>query len=323
MGKEKIRSESKLKIPYFKPPFLEKRSVISKIEEIIDTRIYTKGIYHFELEKQLADYLNVDYAITCSSGTMAIFIALRTLKELEGYNTVAMPSFNWSSDRIAAEMANYEIIYADINPDTWLMDNVPGAVDLVMPVDTFGSRSDLHLEYSVPMMFDATHSLGCEGVGDRGLLECISFAATKTVTAGEGGLITTNYPDIAKKATELRDMCSRLPEISCVMASAYLRTLDERIKAKKRINWYYRKHLPYQFQKIESDSTFSKVCFLCETKEESEEIIKKTTGIVECRKYYKPLVKSLKNTDDIYNRIVCIPAWVGCPTERVVEAIKT
>lgn len=323
MGERKISTEDKNeRIPYFQPPYLEVKQVIPKIEEIIDTRIYTKGIHRYNLEEALAEYLNVDHVITCSSGSMAIFIGLRTLKELEGYNTVCIPSFNWSSDRLATEMAGFEIIYADINPETWLMGNVPGAVDLVMPVDTFGSRSDLHLEYSVPMLFDATHSLGGEGVGDRGLLECFSLAATKPVTAGEGGFIATNYRDIAKKATELRDMCSRLPEISCAIALEYLKNLDERIKAKREIAEYYRTHLPFQFQKIEYDSTYSKVCFLCESKEESDAIIKKVAEAgIECRKYYKPLVE-LENTDKVYDNILCLPAWVGVDYKQVVEAIK-
>jgi len=164
---------------------------------------------------------------------------------------------------------------------------------------------------------DSTHSLGNKGVGSRGLLECFSLAATKPVTACEGGFITTNDPKIAKKAIEIRDMTSRLPEISCVIALGYLKQLPENIKAKRATAQYYRTHLPFQFQKIEHDSTFSKICFLCE---DSEGIIKRAEAGVECRKYYKPLVE-LENTDRVYERIVCLPAWVGVDYKRVTEKV--
>jgi len=312
-------------IPYFKPPYLEAKKILPQIEEIINTRMYTKGIHRDELETQLSEYLGVDHVITTSSGTMAIFIGLRVLHNLYRFKHVGMPSFNWSSDRIAAEMSNFDITYIDINRDTWLIDENyepyktrgPYDIDLILDLDTFGSRSELCDHTNIPLIMDSTHSLGNKGVGSRGLLECFSLAATKPVTACEGGFITTNDPKIAKKAIEIRDMTSRLPEISCVIALGYLKQLPENIKAKRATAQYYRTHLPFQFQKIEHDSTFSKICFLCE---DSEGIIKRAEAGVECRKYYKPLVE-LENTDRVYERIVCLPAWVGVDYKRVTEKV--
>ena len=319
------------KIPYFQPPYLEAKKVLPQIEQIINTRVYTKGIHRDDLETQLSEYLGVDHVITTSSGTMAIFIGLSALKKIYRYHHVGLPAFNWGSDALACKMANFEITYIDINRDTWLIDKNyepykirgPYDIDVILDLDTFGSHSDLCDHTNMPLLMDSTHSLGNKGVGSRGLLECFSLAATKPVTACEGGFITTNDPKIAKKAIELRDMTSRLPEISCVIALEYLRQLPENIKAKRATAQYYRSHLPFQFQKIERDSTFSKVCFLCESKEESEAIIKKAAEAgIECRKYYKPLVKGLKNTDKVYDHIVCLPAWVGVDYKRVVEAIE-
>lgn len=338
MGKKNISTEDENeRIPYFRPPYLEAKAVIPKIEEIINTRIYTKGIHRYQLEKELADYLNVDHVITTSSGTSAIFIGLQTLRSLYRFHHVGLPGFNWSSDKFACKMANFDITYIDIDRDTWLINNNyepyktrgPYDIDLILDLDTFGNHSELYKNTDIPLIVDATHSLGGKNAGSRGLLECFSMAGTKNVTSGgEGGFLTTNDPKIAKKTTELRDMCSRLPEISCVIALEYLKNLDDRIKEKKKIAKYYRTHLPYQFQKIESDSTFSKIGFLCDSAEESEAKIKAAAEKgVDCRKYYKPLttvnVARLVNTYDVYDRIVCLPAWVGVDAERVVEAIKT
>jgi len=305
-------------IPYFKPPQISTEKVLPYIEEILTTRIYTKGIHRYELGDSLARYLNIKYAITCSSGTMALYIGLKVLKDLFDYETVIMPSFNWTSDKISAEMAGYEIKYADITSDTWhLAKNIEhDDKTVVLGLDTFGNI-DSSNRYDI---IDATHSLGAKNTTNRSLITCFSMAATKTVTSGgEGGFIATNDDEIAQKAIELRDICSRLPEISCVIAQEYLTQLNDNIKAKIWIANYYRTQLPYEFQKIEHDSTCSKVCFLCDN---SAEVIKKCAEKgIECRKYYKPLVKGLKNSDEIYSRIVCIPAWVGVNANQVVEAI--
>lgn len=307
------------KIPYFRPPPIDKSQVIPKIEEVLSTRIYSKGIYKDKLETALKKYLDADFIISCGSGTAGLFILLSAVKEVYNFKSIDMLSFTWPSDLIATKAAGFsKINFLDIDKDTWNLPHAKHNTDFVLVQDTFGNIDNAEYENCI---VDATHSLGCKNIGGRGFGEVISLAPTKMVSSGEGGIITTNDPKIAKKAIEIRDMCSRLPEISCVIALEYLKNLDERIKAKKKIAEYYRTHLPYQFQKIEHNSTFSKVCFLCESGE-SEAIIKKAADAgVECRKYYKPLQKGLKNTDDVYSRIVCLPAWVGVDVERVVFSL--
>jgi dTDP-4-amino-4,6-dideoxygalactose transaminase len=188
-----------------------------------------------------------------------------------------------------------------------------------LALDTFGNV-DTNDYPEDRTLYDATHSLGAKGVGSRGIAECFSMAATKPVTGGgEGGFITTNDHAFAERCTELRDMCSRIPEMSCVVALEYLSHLDERIKEKHRIAAYYRKNLPYHFQEIPHDSTHSKVCFLCDN---SDELIARAAAAgVECRKYYKPLA-DLPISNTVYSRIVALPAWAGVNAEQVVTALR-
>ena len=301
-------------IPYFRPPPIAFSAIEQRIRGIVDSRIYTKGMYHDMLEDELQEYLGVDHVITCSSGTSALWIAMRVmLKNSNDY--ISIPAFNWQSDRIAAESAGYNIIYADIDPDTWI--NVPGIIDAYLALDTFGSVDTNDYPEDVTV-YDATHSLGAKGVGSRGVAECFSMAATKMVPAGEGGFITTNDRDFAQRCAELRDMCARIPEISCVIALEYLHRLDKMLAEKRRVAAYYRKNLPYRFQKIPHDSTHSKICFLCDN---SEEVIARAAAAgVECRRYYKPL-QDLPYSEYVYYHIVCLPAWAGVDVERVVEAV--
>jgi dTDP-4-amino-4,6-dideoxygalactose transaminase len=230
-----------------------------------------------------------------------------------------MPTFNWGSDAIAVDAAGCTITWTDIDPDTWLSDRPVSQHSGVLALDTFGSVDTN--DYHENTVYDATHSLGAKGVGSRGVAECFSLAATKPVTGGgEGGFITTNDLYIAQKCTELRDLCSRIPEMSCVVALEYLSHLDEMLAAKKKIAKYYRKHLPYQFQEIPHDSTYSKICFLCDNS--TELIARAAKNGVECRKYYKPL-HDMPHSTDVYNRIVCLPSWCGVDVKRVVAAIET
>jgi len=311
-----------MQIPYFRPPPIDYSKIEPKIGAIVDSRVYTKGMYRDLLEDELQEYLGVDHVIATSSGTSALWIAMRVMRQIYHTSHISMPVFNWQSDRIAAESAGYWIRYEDIDPYTWLRNAIREIdYDSYLALDTFGSVDNHY--YPVNTIYDATHSLGAKGVGSRGIAECFSMAATKMVPSGEGGFITTNDHHFAQRCAELSDMCSRLPEISCVVALEYLSHLDERMFEKREVAAYYRKHLPYRFQEIPHDSTHSKICFTCDN---SEELIKRAASAgVECRKYYKPIVHLPilgRSASSVYDRIVCLPAWSGVDVGIVVDALN-
>lgn len=305
-------------VPYFRPPPIDFSEIEQRIRGIVDSRVYTKGRYLDALKDELQKYLGVDHVITCASGTAALWIAMRVMRQTCHTKRISVPAFNWQSDRIAAESAGYWIEYADIDPDTWLpVLLLDRGYDSCLALDTFGSVDTN--EYPENTICDSTHSLGAKGAGSRGVAECFSLAATKPVTGGEGGVITTNDRDFAERCAGLRDLCARLPEMSCVLAIESLSHLDEMLAEKRRVATYYRKHLPYQFQEILHDSTHSKICFLCDN---SDELIARAAAAgVECRKYYKPIA-DMPNSDYVYDRIVCLPAYAGVDAEAVVAAVN-
>lgn len=309
---------SQIQIPYFRPPYANYQEIEPKIRDIVDSRTYTKGAYRSLLEARLSHYLGVDHVITCASGTAALHIAMRImLKNDTADERIAMPAFNWASDRIAADAAGYRTVYVDIDPDTWLAVPRQGYyVGAHLALDTFGSID--RQDYREPFIVDATHSVGIKGIWDRGLACCGSMAPTKNLTSGEGGFITTNDRDFALKCACLRDLCARIPEMNCVIALESLSNLDYRIKEKKKIAAYYRKHLPYQFQEVE-ESTYSKICFLCDNS--TELIARAAAAGAECRKYYEPLL-DMPNSSSVYDRIVCLPAWSDVNAAAVVEKLR-
>lgn len=309
-----------MQIPYFRPLPIDYEKIEPRIKGVVDSRVYTKGCYRDELEDSLADYLRVNYVVATSSGTSALFIAMRILRQMYGDERISIPAFTWGSVKAAARMAGYKIVWNDIDEKTWLPHDIDNNTGAVLGHDTFGSLDDN--EYPENCIIDATHSVGINDrwAWDRGTGCCGSMAGTKMITAaGEGGFITSNNQYFARKCGELRDMCARITEIQCVFALEYLSHLDEVVNTKRDIAEYYRKHLPeYQFQ-LYKKSTHSKVCFLCDN---SEELIARASKAgVELRKYYKPLAH-LPNSDYVYDHIVCLPSWSGVDFERVATAIR-
>lgn len=311
-----------MQVPYFRPLPIDYEKIEPLVKGVVDSRVYTKGHYRDELEDSLADYLHVNNVVVTSSGTSALFIAMRILQQMYGDERIAIPAFTWGSVEDAAIMAGYKIMWTDIDEKTWLPLDLDNNTDAVLGHDTFGSLDDN--DYPENCVIDATHSVGIDDrwAWDRGMGCCGSMAGTKMITAaGEGGFITSNNQYFARKCGELRDLCARITEIQCVFALEYLSHLDEVVKAKREIASYYRKHLPvYQFQ-LYKNSTHSKVCFLCNN---SGEIIERAAAAgVECRRYYKPLSWECPNANDVYSKIVCLPAWAGVNAKRVADALRS
>lgn len=308
-----------MQVPYFRPPYVNYSEIETHLREIVDSRVYTKGVFRDRLEEALRERLNVNHAIACASGTAALWIAMRVMRQMYHCKYITMPAFNWGSDKIAAKAAGYRVEYVDIDPDTWLSEHWVPVASPHLTLDTFGSVDTSDCPGDM-VVCDATHSLGAKDVGSRGIAECFSMAATKPVTGGgEGGIITTNDRVFAQRCVELRDLCARIPEMSCVVALEYLLHLDDMLAEKKKISDYYRKHLPYKFQEITHDSTHSKICFLCDNSEKL--IARADKNGVECRKYYKPLC-DMSNANYVYDHIVCLPAWIGVDPQAVVNAIQ-
>lgn len=169
------------------------------------------------------------------------------------------------------------------------------------------------------MIFDAAYSLGAE-IKDFGDATLMSMTATKNVTACEAGLVLTNDEKIAGKISEFRDKCSRLSEVNAAVGLAYLKHLDEILERKKKIFEYYRRHLPYPYQKIPNNTTYGYYGMLISTRER-DALIKRLTSKLETRIRYEPLIRGLRNTDFVADRILCIPCFPDVNEKEVVELI--
>jgi len=284
-------------IPYHRPAPVE-----VDFKDIFETGIYTNGEHCRELERKLGEIYHCE-ALVCSSGTAGLIIAFNFF--CLGHS-VSLPVFNWFSDEYAIKLLDKNPVYFDIHKDYWLgLDR--NKLDLRL--HTFGNIDGSKQEDCI---YDGTHALGVRPL-TLGRATVISFAPTKVVTAGEGGVLLRDK--IEKEIIELRDRCFRMSEFHAKICLEYLKKLDDYLKWKDKVFEYYRYNINGTFQVIPFDSSYNTIGFI-----NTEHLI--IPKEIEYRQYYKPLEKGHRNADYVYNNIICLPSWYGVDYKKIVELIE-
>lgn len=253
-----------MQIQIMKPTLPSLESMSERLNDVLSTGIVTNGKYVKEFETIIAEYLGSKYAIAVSSGTAGLILPLRCL-DLTG--EVIIPSFSWCATAHALLLNNLTPVFADINSNDFQI-NVKQVESLIndktsaiMAVNIAGSTSnikqleDIANKYDISLIFDNAHSIGTQlnnrGIGSYGDACCYSFSATKTITTGEGGVITTNNPDLAKKISLARNqgvidgnaqfvgMNARMSEFNALIGISMMEMVDELINKKNELVNYY------------------------------------------------------------------------------------
>jgi len=301
-------------IPAGKPFVPEFDEIGKDINKVLESRQLTNGDFVRKLEEAVKRKCKVDYAIAFSSATQALFLLIKALK---WKGRVSIPDYTWISTKKAAEWNGLKIDYIDVNRDTWVADKVNPNSKYAILVDTFGNRCDL--ETNIPTIYDAAHAFGLKGVGARGLAEVFSFAPMKTITACEGGVVTTNYPDLAETLREYARFFSRMPEINAIIAHKNLMRYTS-LSAEKKDNFeYYKEHLPeFTFQKIDSESNYTEVSVVCKNR---DKLLEKIKGKMDYRIRYEPTANR-KVSKFLWDNSFILPSWIGVPRDDVVRIIS-
>ncbi|MCK5642391.1 MAG: DegT/DnrJ/EryC1/StrS family aminotransferase, partial [Gammaproteobacteria bacterium] len=166
-------------------------------------------------------------------------------------------------------------------------------------------------------IYDSSHCLGAN-IEEIGLAHVLSLAPTKLVTSCEGGLILTNNKPLFDFAKEYRDKCSRMSEIHALIGLRTLEYINQVLEWKERVWHYYKSYIPGKFQEIPNNSNYNTIGFL-----NTEELhIPKN---IKYKQYYEPIwdngVMEKTNTKKIYDQMVCLPSYHGCPYVRIVDDI--
>jgi perosamine synthetase len=170
-------------------------------------------------ENKFAEFSQVQDAVAVSSGTAALYLALLAHGIGVG-DEVITTAFSFVATANVILSVGAIPVFVDIEPDTYTID--PDLVEAVitprtkaiLPVHLYGHPCDmgrlLHIAeaHCLILIEDACQAhaaaIGGKQVGSFGT-GCFSFYATKNMTTGEGGIVTTNDPDIAERVRLLRN----------------------------------------------------------------------------------------------------------------------
>lgn len=223
-----------------------KDEVLARIERVFAHGQFIMGPEVIELEARLAEDTGALHALTCSSGTMALQLALMALEVGPG-DEVILPAFTFAAPLEVVLLLGATPVLADINPLTYTLD-AASAEPLITPrtraiiaVSLYGHPADftglneLASRHGIHLIEDAAQSYGATLEGKRSgnlatTIGCTSFFPTKPLGgACEGGALFTNNPLLASRLAVIRDhgqlakyvhsslgLNGRLDSISCV-----------------------------------------------------------------------------------------------------------
>jgi dTDP-4-amino-4,6-dideoxygalactose transaminase len=200
----------------FQPPAIGEEE-IAAVTETLRSGWLTSGPRATELEERFAELAGADHAVALASGTAAMHLALVGFGVGPGDEVITSP-ITWPATanvvvHVGATPVFVDVRDADLNIDrAEVVKAVTPMTKAILPVDLAGQPADLDplLELGVPVIEDAAHSVGAEyrgrPIGSIAQATCFSLYATKNVTSGEGGVVTTNDEALAAELRELRLM---------------------------------------------------------------------------------------------------------------------
>ncbi len=184
----------------------------------IESGWLTQGPRVAEFEKGFSARHGVAHAIATTSGTTALHLALAALGIGPG-DEVIVPAFTWVATANVVLYTGATPIFVDVRSDTYNLDIdavaqlVTKRTRAVIAVHLFGLCADIDalkriLPDNVSIIEDAACAAGSaykgKAPGGLGTLGCFSFHPRKSITTGEGGMLTTNDPVLAERAAALR-----------------------------------------------------------------------------------------------------------------------
>lgn len=172
---------------------------IDAVSRVLKSGWLTMGPETAAFEEEFARFVGAKYAIAVNSATAALFLSLKALG-IDRNDEVVVPSFTFASSANVIVHCGAKPVFADINLDDFTMDQksfekvVNNNVKAVIPVHYGGSRSII--KTNIPLIEDSAHLIQKNMDNNKAFTSCYSFYATKNITTGEGGMITTNDKNI-------------------------------------------------------------------------------------------------------------------------------
>lgn len=205
-------------IPIAKMDFGAEES--ARIAEVLSSGWVAQGPMVERFERALAEQVGCRHAIAVTSCTAGLHLLVMAMGVKPG-DEVLVPAFTWIATANAVELAGGKPVFVDVDPVTFNLDprslgeRVTSRTVGIIPVHLFGLCADMDAVRAIAskqglwVVEDAACALGSTWRGAKagtlGMAGCFSFHPRKSITTGEGGIITTDSDHIAGLCRSLRN----------------------------------------------------------------------------------------------------------------------
>jgi len=249
-----------------------KNSYIQEFSRCLDNGDFILGSAVADFEQNLSSCLHIDYIQSCGNGTDALWLAFKALG-LKSGDVIALPAFSYIATAEIALSLDIEIIWYEINPSTYnidetiipFLDNHP-SIKAVVSVHLFGQSGNIIqlLEYcqrrNILLIEDNAQSLGAKELstgkylGAIGDIGTTSFFPTKPLGCfGDGGAVfasnqnnyyllkqLSNHGQLKKYEHDVVGMNSRLDTIQAAILTLRLKNIDKDASIRQSIATKYK-----------------------------------------------------------------------------------
>ncbi|MDH5656068.1 MAG: DegT/DnrJ/EryC1/StrS family aminotransferase [Spirochaetia bacterium] len=224
---------SKKPLPFARPDITDEE--IQAVERVLRSGWLTSGPEVEKFEKEFAKAVSSKHAVAVNSATAALHLGLETFR-IGNRDAVIVPAVTFTATAEVAEYNQTLPLIMDINPDDYLMDpdlvlkfleeecrfssgrpvhkKSGRTVKAIMPVHLGGKPCNMDRfqkiarKYNLRMIEDAAHAFPSsyknKNIGSISDITAFSFYATKNLTTGEGGMLTTNNSRVAEHLRRIR-----------------------------------------------------------------------------------------------------------------------
>jgi len=338
-----------------------------EIQAVLKSGQFIMGPKVTGFEEEIADYLGVKHAIGVNSGTDALVIGLRSAGVCAGDEVVTTP-FTFFATAEAIALLGATPVFVDIDPKTFninveqIEEKITPRTKALLPVHLFGHSCDmdrimgLARSYRIQVIEDVAQAFGGQYNGKKlgtfGAVSAFSFFPSKNLGAyGDGGLIATNFSDIAQTAMKLRShgsikkyhneligYNSRLDELQAAILRVKLPHIEEmnekRRKAAHRYSEALAAHPSIQTPWEDPDGKHVYHQYTVRIKHGKRNAVQEAltkAGISTMIYYPVPVHKlpvfaslkySLKETEKAAEEVLSLPIWPDISVETQLQVIQ-
>ena len=301
---------------------------MKRIESVIDSGVYTDGVFREELETLIKNYLGVEHCLLVTNHAEGIELSLKGLFKtyLDSYENYNYWEILVSEFTPRSTLAG--IINAGFLPKTCRVDEdycisfpdierkINSKTIGIIAANLFGNVANtLKLDYTqdLPIIYDSYHALGCYDelqdvyCGNLGECEVFPFISSNPVS-GVGGFITTYNTDLYLRLLDIQK--NEVSEFDTVLNLTNFENIQEIQSHYFDIQVWYRKFLPKKVKLQEKNGYFSNFSYIIIEVDDRDKLIQ----ALEERNIYVPVPKDLYNVPD---KVLTLPAGMDLQKEDI------